>query len=326
MIRARRRVLLSLVALAALVALAPRPAAAADAAPTPVRVATFCPFVNEALAGAGDRAQVVATVRRSFHQPVPEGVADLGTPHTPNVEVLASSGATLVVIDRTSHAALAPKLSAQGLEVFEIDTSSVEATFTGLTELGKRTGASDVVDPRIEKARSALAAQKPAEPTRVLALMGTPSSFFVMTKRSWQGDLLAKLGFVNVAADVVGEERAPGFVPLSDEVLVGLAPDRVLLVAHGDVDAVKQAFERRMQERGVWRSPKDGAFPVVEVLPPERFLANPGLALPEVARLVVSDAPQADVAAPPRGAAASEVVPSGGATVREVAPPSGGGL
>lgn len=317
MIRARHLSLL-LVAFVAFAAGAPRPAPAVESVTTPVRVATFCPFVNEALAGAGDRAQVVATVRRSFHQPVPEGVADLGTPHTPNIEMLASSGATLVVIDRTSHAALAPKLTAQGLEVFEIDTSSVEATFSGLVALGKRTGASDVVDPRVERARSALAAQKPAEPERVLALMGTPSSFFVMTKKSWQGDLLAKLGFVNVAADVVGEERAPGFVPLSDEVLVGLAPERVLLVAHGDVAAVKQAFERRMQERGVWRSPKDGSLPVVMVLPPERFLANPGLALPDVAQLLVSAAPQADVAAPPRGGAANE-------SVREGAPSAAGG-
>lgn len=272
-----------------------------DAA-APVRVATLCPFVTDALSAAPDRVRVVASVRRSPVAPVAPGVSDLGTPHTPNTEVLAASGAELVVADRLMHAALAPKLEAQGLEVLLVDAASVDGAFAGILEVGRRTGALDEMTAQVERARGALAAQKPARTERVLALMGTPSSFFVMTRRTWQGDLLERLGYVNLGADATGDERAPGFAPLSDEILAGLKPDRVLLVAHGDVNAVRQAFERRMQDRGVWRDAATGALPVVVVLPPERFLANPGLGISDVARELVAGGVPPSVATPPGGA------------------------
>jgi ABC-type Fe3+-hydroxamate transport system substrate-binding protein len=264
----------------------------------PVRVATLCPFVVDALSNAPGRVKVVASVRSSATAAVPEGIADLGNPHTPNVEILASSKARFVVADRLVHAALAPRLEAQGFEVILVDTTSVDGTFAGLLEVGRRVGAGDGLTQAIDEARASLNAASQPRPEKVLALLGMPSSFFVMTRRSWQGDLLQKIGFQNVAGDASGDERMPGFVPLSDEILAGLAPDRVLLVAHGDPRAVQAAFERRIRERGLWLAPATGAPPAVEVLSPDRFLSNPGLALPDVAREVVSRVTPPAVSAP----------------------------
>lgn len=269
----------------------------ADSA-APVRVATLLPFVTDALAKSNGAVEVVATVRRSPVTPVAAGMADLGNPHTPNIELLVGSRARFVVADRAMHAALAPRLEQQGLEVVLVDTTSVDGTFASLLELGTRIGAGDAYAKAIADARAHLDAVKPERNERVLALLGMPTSFFVMTKRSWQGDLLARIGFENVAADAVGDDRRmPGFVPLSDEILAGLAPNRVLLVAHGDPTAVRAAFERRMQERGIWRKP-DGQLPTVEILAPERFLSNPGLALPDVAVELVGGGAPPPVAAP----------------------------
>ncbi|CAG0970582.1 High-affinity heme uptake system protein IsdE [Myxococcaceae bacterium] len=294
-------VLLLLAVLACALGAAPAPAEPSKAAAP--RVATFCPFVTDALAAAAGRVEIVASVRRSPSAPVADGVADLGTPHTPNTEVLAASRAEIVVVDAVMHAALVPKLEAQGFEVMRVDTTSVDGAFAGILEVAKRTGTLDTVGAEVERARSSLVASRSERPERVLALMGTPSSFFVMTRRTWQGDLLERLGYVNLGADASGDSRAPGFAPLSDEVLAGLEPDRVLLVAHGDVAAVKTAFERRMQERGIWRDAGTGALPPVVVLPPERFLANPGLGIADVAReIVAAGGATPSVATPPAGA------------------------
>lgn len=271
------------------------PALSAPKAPT--RVATLCPFVTDALAAANGETEIVASVRRSPTTPVPNGMSDLGNPHTPNLEVLVASGARIVVVDRSMHGPLVPRLEAQGLEIVLMDTSSVEGTFASLLELGRRVGAGDGYAQSVASARATLEAVRPPRSERVLALLGMPSSFFVMTARSWQGDLLARIGFHNVAGDAIGEERIPGFVPLSDEILAGLAPERVLLVAHGDPDAVRAAFERRIEDRGLWRSAPAGALPRIDILPPERFLSNPGIALPEVAKELVGSASPA-VAAP----------------------------
>lgn len=263
-------------------------AQAVAASHTAVRVATLCPLVTDALATAGERAEIVASVRRNPTTPVSGGIADLGTPHTPNLEVLVASGARLVVADRSMHAPLVPRLESQGLEVVLVDTSSVDGTFASLLALGERVGAGADYAKSVAGARESLDAVKPRRPERVLALLGMPTSFFVMTSRSWQGDLLARIGFENVAGSVVGEERIPGFVPLSDEILAGLAPERVLLVAHGDPEAVRTAFERRLQDRGLLRATSGGVPPRIEILSPDRFLSNPGIALPELARDIVA--------------------------------------
>lgn len=280
---------------------APRSAVAEARRETPIRVATLCPFVTDALASEPDRIRVVASVRRDPATPVPAGVQDLGTPHMPNTEILAASGAELLVADRTMHAALAPKLEAKGLEVVLVDTSSIDGAFAGIVALGRRSGAAERMVAEVERARSALASHEAAREENVLALMGTASAFFVMTRRSWQGDLLERLGYRNVAAVAAGDGRMPGFAPLSDEILAGLAPDRVLLVAHGDAEAVRQAFERRVRERGLWRDAATGDLPRIQVLPAQRFLANPGLAIPDLARELVAGAAPTGVATPPAG-------------------------
>src|SRR5262249_40075464 len=104
--------------------------------------------------------------------------------------------------------------------------------------------------------------------------------------RTWLGDLVARLDFDNVGATASGDERHPGFVQVSDEVLAGLRPEVVLMVAHGEPDAIRAAFTKRLDEGGPWAGMRAAAVRVVHVLPPELFSQNPGLAMPEAARVL----------------------------------------
>ena len=238
------------------------PAAADSTDPTPsdrVRVATLLPFVEDALHLAPERVEIVATVRRSLHVPAPEGVIDLGNPHSPSFERLVQAKPELVVGDASIHARLVPRFERLGIEVLLVDAAGVDATFSELARVAARVGAEAEVGQAIARARAELRATALAAPTRTLALFGTPGSFFAVTERTWLGDLLAQLNFENVGGQQRGDERFSGLVALSDEALVTMTPQLVLLVAHGDPRAIQGALEQRVAKGGAWRSIRESA-------------------------------------------------------------------
>jgi iron complex transport system substrate-binding protein len=134
----------------------------------------------------------------------------------------------------------------------------------------------------------------------VLALFGTPDSFFVITERTWIGDLLARLGFELPALTAAESPRFPGFVPVSDELLVTLRPELVLLVAHGDPAALREALARKTAEGGPWSAVGRAASRGVEVLDPHVFGSNPGFGMDRAAKALVAlaEPPSPAVSAP----------------------------
>jgi len=70
----------------------------------------------------------------------------------------------------------------------------------------------------------------------------------------------------------------------------------VLLVSHGDPNAIRSALERRIEGGGAWRGLQRAA--TVQVLDPELFAANPGLAMGSAAQALVLLAPPAVAAGP----------------------------
>ncbi len=271
----------SALALVLVLLAAARPLSAAP--PEPVRVATLVPFAADALGRVPGRAVVVATVRRSMVDAVPAGVIDLGSPHAPSFERLVESGAQVVVADRAMHAALTDKLGRGGAEVLLIDTGSVASTLDGIRALGLRVGAGEEMESAVREVEAGLAASALKAPVPTLPLFGAPGSFLVITDRTWLGDLLERLGFRNLAAGSTGKESFPGYVQVSDEVLASLEPALVLLVAHGEPGAIREAFLRRAAADGPWRSFATAPCGV-HVLDAATFGANPGLELPEAAR------------------------------------------
>lgn len=263
-------------------------ARSAGAESTPARVATLLPFVEAALTRVDGPYALVATVRRDLHTPVSGPAADLGNPHSPSTERLAEARPTLVIADRGLHAAQAASLAVGGAEVLLLDTRTVDATLAGLEEVGDRVGAGDAMRRETAAVRARLAALALPRPLPTLAVFGTPASFFVVTERTWLGDLLERLAFANVGDVPGGDERVPGLVALSDETLAGLRPALVLLVAHGDPSAIHAGFAQRTAAGGPWSGLRANAVRGVHVLDPALFTANPGLDLATAAEALVA--------------------------------------
>ena len=189
-----------------------------------LRVATLLPAAEVALRGLPG-VQVVAGIRASMRAPERSDVIDLGTPHAPNLERLASARADLIVADALINAPIRAELGRTGGEVMLLDTTSVDSTFAALETLGKRAGAEAQMAERVKTARARLASQALAQPLKVLALFGTPGSFQVVTGGAWIGSLLEALHYQNLGAQLTGAGRFPGFAEVSDEVLATLRPD-----------------------------------------------------------------------------------------------------
>ncbi|MGH0033466.1 MAG: ABC transporter substrate-binding protein [Myxococcota bacterium] len=253
-----------------------------------LRVATLVPFVDDAMAGLpSDRISVVATVRRSMRHPVREGVLDLGNPHSPDLEQLMLARADLVIGDSVVHAPRAEALARGGAEVLLIDTTRVDSALDGLVEVANRAGLGDEMGRRVEQAKTRLTGLRLEAPVRSMTVFAVPGKAMLVTPRSWIGDLLGRLGFVDVAGSLELDEHPGGFVEISDEIVAGLQPDWLLIVAHGAPDAVEKAFRRQLAEGGAWASVASSTRGRVRVLAPRYFSANPGLGMPEAARWLV---------------------------------------
>lgn len=250
-----------------------------------VRVASLVPYVTTAvaeLAADGAPVELVAAVtpttpgRRSLS----ESVVDLGSPHSPSHEYLAGTRPDVVVGNERLHAALVHDLERSGGEVMLLGSGSVAETLGDLRRLGQRLGAAETMDRRVAVVEGELDDLRLEESVEVLPLFGAPGSFLAVTRSTWLGDLLDRLGFDNPVTAGGGRETYPGYVQLSDEVLASLDPEHVLLVTHGDPEAVREMFARQAAEGGPWARLAERAV----VLPPELFGDNPGLRLGAAAR------------------------------------------
>ncbi|MBZ0114745.1 MAG: ABC transporter substrate-binding protein [Thermoanaerobaculia bacterium] len=248
------------------------------------RVATLLPYVGEAILRADPSVQLVASVANQSGDPLPEGVIDLGSPHAPNLEQLALSRPDVVVADVRFHRSLTEPLSQSGAKLVLVNGSSINATFDGLREVARVVGNSEGMLSTIETSRAKLVALHLVDSPKVLPLFGSPGSYMAITPRTWLGDLLEEVGFHNVAADLVGRETFPGYVQISEEVLMTLDPATVLLVTHGSPQAVLEDFQRQAERGGPWKRFADHVL----VLDPDRFAANPGLDLPLAAAELIT--------------------------------------
>lgn len=267
-----------------------------------LRVATLLPFVESALALEPERVQIVASVRRSMRQPLTGSIIDLGNPHSPNFERLAEARPDLIIGDKQVHAAIAPRLRALGAEVRLIETTGIDQTLGALEDLAATVGQTEALDARIAAVRAELKSLKVKGQHKVLALFGAPGTFYAITNRAWLGQLVDDLGFRNLAPQQ-GDERFPGMVVVSDEIISTLNPDLVVIVAHGDPRAIRADLTQRTQAGGAWASLQRAELGI-HVLSPALFAANPGLDLSVAARELIAliDGPATSSAQPTRPA------------------------
>lgn len=207
-----------------------------------------------------------------------KNIQEIGNPHQPNFEKIAEVHPE-VLIASPSFKQYAANLEAQGTKVVYTQANSVEDILQTIDMFGTMLGKSEEalkVITGLNEQLDALAGAEGESGVKTLLVYGAPGSYLVALPNSLSGDLLERAGGENIASDFPQEEKYPQYASLSTEKIIERNPEAVMLITHGDPEAVKKAFEGEMEKNPAWKNLDAVKNGKVTVLPSHLFGTNPG--------------------------------------------------
>lgn len=116
---------------------------------------------------------------------------------------------------------------------------------------------------------------------RVLIVYGAPGTYMAALPNSLSGDILRLAGGDNIATDYPALENYPQYAQLNTERIVQSNPQLILIMTHGNPEAVKSGFLQEMKVNAAWSSMSAVQNGHVQVLPSSLFGTNPGTRVTE---------------------------------------------
>lgn len=240
-----------------------------DEAPT--AVATLSVGIAELLVALDVPPAGVPTTQLAL-PPGLDDVARVGNSVDPDLEALAQVAPDLILSPASIHEPLDEKLKPLGTATAAIPTDSLDDLAASTLALGDLFGVTDRAEELVRELRTAeaeaMASAVDAEGTRVLLLFGSPDDLMVMGPRTYAGEIVSRLGAVNVSAEIGLTEA---YTPFSMESVVEADPDVVLVVAHGDEDDSVAAMKAFLDGQPAWKSLTAAQNDAVGVLPFDLF-------------------------------------------------------
>ncbi|MEK3886368.1 ABC transporter substrate-binding protein [Bacillus sp. FSL K6-3431] len=230
------------------------------------------------------------TGRPSVSGPVAEeleGITEIGNPHQPNFEKIAQVHPD-VLTAATSFKQHAETIERQGTKVLYTKANSIadiQETISMFGKLLQKETESENINNSITKEVSSMEKGE-SDPVKTLLVYGAPGTYLAALSNSLSGDLLEKAGGENIAADFPVEENYPQYASLSVEKIIERNPEVVMLITHGDADAVKSAFEEEMTKNAAWKNLDAVKSGNVVILPPNLFGSNPGTKVIDALRVM----------------------------------------
>lgn len=206
-----------------------------------------------------------------------ESITEIGNPHQPNFEKLAEVHPA-VLAAAMSFKQHAENVKRQGTKVIYTKANSIadiQETIGLFGQLFQKENEAEIINKEItEKVESG--GKVKTDPVKTLLVYGAPGTYLAALPNSLTGDLLEKAGGENIASDFPQEENYPQYASLSVEKIIERNPDVVMLITHGDPEAVKAAFEEEMGKNAAWKNLDAVKSGNVFVLPSNLFGSNPG--------------------------------------------------
>ena len=209
------------------------------------RIVTLMPFAADQLLEMG----VMPVGVPSLRGPMPEswqGIPTVQLDHSvgPNLEQLLSCEPDVIVTPSTYLQFVDVIRDMTKAEVVVMDVASIEDVFQNIRELGEMANVPLAAEQLCSSIQSSLN-QKVSlkESVDVLAIFGTPHSFFAFLPNSYLGDLVQYAGGT-VGPEGLGEHRVyKGLAPLTMESVVEFDPDALLVLFHGPEESSRAMFE-----------------------------------------------------------------------------------
>ncbi|MDQ6418843.1 ABC transporter substrate-binding protein [Paenibacillus sp. LHD-117] len=178
----------------------------------------------------------------------------VGSSHQPDLEVIAGLQPDAVIGPASIKENLEKQFSAAKLPTAYLPADSLDELKLSTVVLGRLLKKEAEADALIKKfnedEKAAMAAVEGKTAPSVLVLFGSAESLMFMNENTYVGSLVKNLGGKNVVSDVL--KLTETYTPLDMESVVTANPDIILLVAHGDPEAVAKKLEEDVKNGGAW--------------------------------------------------------------------------
>lgn len=215
-----------------------------------------------------------------------QAVPKVGLPPAPNLEKIMELQPDLVLgVNMAFHHELLPVLAKAGIPILLQNLDTYQQVLDTLIFYGELAGepekAAELIDRIERRSRAAIAAGMGKQPPRTLILWGTSESFNMVLAGTFTGDLMKRLGGVNVADQAENSGAVAGYAPLSLEFVVKANPELILFITHSSDEKVEAKFRAELASHPAWQGIKAVQHNRVYKLPYHLFAVNPGTQLAE---------------------------------------------
>ncbi|TQK74146.1 iron complex transport system substrate-binding protein [Brevibacillus sp. AG162] len=219
----------------------------------PTKVVTVSVAITEILNELGVTPVGVPTTSSKLPASL-DNVPRIGTSHQPDLEQVAKLQPDVILGPTSIQASIDKKFKPAALPTAYLPVDSIDELKLSTVVLGRlfkqEEKATAFLQSIMEKEKTIIEATKGKSAPKVLFLFGSSEALMVMNENTFVGSLARNLGASNVASDVLKQTET--YVPLNMESIVAANPDVILLVAHGDPNAVTKKFEEDVKKNGAW--------------------------------------------------------------------------
>lgn len=184
---------------------------------------------------------------------LPESTKDavkVGNPMNPDLEIIKSLNPDVVVSVDTLGEDYKKLFTDNNIPSEFIDLTTLEGLKTSISTLGERFNKTEKANEILNELKvkeDEFSNLSKEEKKNVLLVFAAPGSMMIATPSSYIGNLVDKVG----ANNIVKDDKKP-FVSYSNEEIVKLNPDMVLVMTHGMPEQAKKMAEEKFASDPAW--------------------------------------------------------------------------
>lgn len=213
-------------------------------------------------------------------------VPSVGITPNPNLEEIVALQPDLVLgVNIPYHHALVPVLEKAGIPILLQTLENYEEVLEQLRFYGELAGepekAALVITGIENRSRRVAEAVNGKVAPKALIIWGTTDSFSMALSGSFSGDLVKRLGGVNIADQAERTGVTGAYLPLSLEFVAKVNPEIILFITHSSDTKVEEKFRSELKAHPAWQAVKAVQENRVYKLPYHLFAVNPGVQIGE---------------------------------------------
>jgi len=212
--------------------------------------------------------------------PEAESALEVGSTHSIDLEKVTSLEPDVVLGNHPMNTKDIQAIENIGAEMVLTSANSVDDILNQIRILSdlldRKETAEELINQINDKITSIQSEISEQKKPRILLIYGAPGTNMAALPNSLSGNILELAGGENIASDYPSLEMYPQYAQLNTERIIESNPQMILLMSHGDPEAVKESFIKDMSSTAGWDELDAVKNDHFIILPSDLFGTNPG--------------------------------------------------